>query len=844
MTLPHLLWIGLLTIVLQTGVRTAQATHRADFFDVSRRPTVQYDRGKQTWTMRNQAVERVLHFDAKTGALQTVSLRDVRHGHAVAIAPGSEGAISFAPMLAAPPTLLDGWKVTDTAPPDGWAQPSYNDSAWKPVTLPFKTDQENKTWWFRCALPSGLMDARHSYALLLDHAIDDEAEVYVDGMLAQKIHASEQPWNRNYQVDLSAGSRVIAIKLTGHGKPNGLLGTISVGQVGSSPPALDLNSDWHYVLHSINANEDGSKIPTISLSGVKRYEGFDLDINYQIYPGDEPYMAKWFNFTSHRSSRFLIDEVTYDRWLLPDDGAEVQSYPGTGFAASSMSPGDGILTAVLSPMGASERSADGKSVAPVLHPNYAIQPNGPVEIPKSLLAVYQGPAATGAFLYQLYIGQYLAHATPISVPPLYNTRSGYGGDINAATCEKIIPMAADLGVKLFVLDDGWQTNSRPDSGRYGDWMTDRRENKFPKGLAPISLLVRENKMRFGLWTAPILVGDMSQAAVQHPNWLLRQPGNAFVTQGEGTKSACFTTGWAENYTESMRSLCRETIASYLKLDGGLFFDSCVNPAHDHTLGHAMPDQIESWTTFCQILRKLDPNFIVDRGAEDGPEVTGMQDEGWFGNGPSFLGPRPSADARGWYHNADISRQTLYDIASTRPPFTIAAETPCHIPTNPVDLNALEYHFTSVGAYISNVEIQGKLEEMTGPERDLLKKWIQWNEDNRLWLAYAQPIAGLGKPWDPRDANARPHIDGVLHLRNVLEGRYGYLCLWNPADNPDKASVTINPADYMVKMNPKEITITRLKDGSGVPFTASGSAIHLDLSLSPRSWEIYEIRARK
>ena len=43
---------------------------------------------------------------------------------------------------------------------------------------------------------------------------------------------------------------------------------------------------------------------------------------------------------------------------------------------------------------------------------------------------------------------------------------------------------------------------------------------------------------------------------------------------------------------------------------------------------------------------------------------------------------------------------LYDIVATRPPFTIAAETPCHIPKNPVDLNALEYCFTSVGAYIS------------------------------------------------------------------------------------------------------------------------------------------------
>ena len=42
------------------------------------------------------------------------------------------------------------------------------------------------------------------------------------------------------------------------------------------------------------------------------------------------------------------------------------------------------------------------------------------------------------------------------------------------------------------------------------------------------------------------------------------------------------------------------------------------------------------------------------------------------------------------------------------------------------LNALEYHFTSIGAYISNVEIHGKLDVITDAEKTLMQKWIKWN----------------------------------------------------------------------------------------------------------------------
>jgi hypothetical protein len=838
-----LIGIALFALVF-IGIGRAQATHRSDFFNANRLPTVTFDKGSMTWTLRNQAVERVIHFDTKSGRLQTLSFRSLRTRHLLQPGVNAEGEITFVAGLTRPPTPLADWQMTDQTPPADWSQPAYSDTGWTPVKLPYKTDVENKTWWFRCRLPARAMQNNHAYALMFDHAIDDAADIYVDGVLVRKVGAGEQAWNRSLQVDIAPTNKVVAIKLTGGGRPNGLVGAVSLAEVGTAPPSLDLNSDWQYSLQSINGNEDGSKVLTISLLGINKHEGFDLDINYQIFPGEEPTIAKWFTFISHRQNSFLIEQVTYDRWLLPGAHPDTQQYPGTGFAASDPATRDGIFTAVLSMQGSSDRSTDGRQVAPTLRPYYVIKPNVVQQMPRSLTGLYHGPIATGAFLYQLFIGQYIAHATPDSVPVLYNTWFGYLGDINAKICEQIIPMAQDLGVKLFVIDDGWQKNSQPGTGRYGDWIVDRSDNKFPNGLLPISDMVREHRMSFGLWTAPIMVSDQSQAASDYKVWLLQQAGGASVPEWQGTRGMCFASGWANSWGASFALLCRELSVSYLKLDSGLFYDSCVSDNHEHPIGHAATAQAQLWSDFCARLRKQNPDFIIDRGWENGPEVTDMQDEGWFGDWEIGYDTKRQADAAWWYKNADIYRTTLYDLTWTRPSFTIAWETPCHIPTPTPDLNALEYHFTSIGAYICNVELHGKLDQMTPDERALMKKWVKWNTDNRPWLAYTQPLASLGRPTDPRQANAQPHIDGVLHLRNALHGRYGYICLWNPAATAGSAEIAFDPADYYVRLNTGKLEVIRLKDGKPIKYTARPNGIALNtVAMAPRSWEIYELREK-
>lgn len=797
------------------------ATERADFFDISHKPSISFS--NLTWTLRNQVLERVVRFDGKTGSLRTVSFRDMAHNRELKSAPKSEGAFSFAAPLLEPPKPITLWKVSETEPASIWTSPGFNDAAWKDAVTPLSAAQPGKALWLRGYIAGDRMQNNHAYALIVQSALAGDAEIYVDGTLAQKVVESEQPQSRTYQIDLIPTNRVIAIKVVGRAAPGGVIAPISVGEVGSAPPSLDLDSDWKYMVHSINTNEDNSEVLTISLSGINKHEGLDVDVHYQIYPGNEPFMAKWFTFNSHRTPRYLIEQTTYDQWLLPGTSPNVQKFVGSCLSAIDPATNNGLVSAVLSPQGRSELASDGKSVAVTMRPYTLVKTDTAIQTPKAIVGLYRGPTATGAFLYQLYLGEYVARATSTSLPARFNTKFGYGKALSAKLCEQIIPTAAALGVKLFVLDDGWQTNTNADAGTIGDWNVDR--TKFPQGLAPISAMVRERNMRFGLWAMPCAVNDRSQAAIQHSEWLMRQADGTRFKEGADNSDMCFTSGWEDNFSESMQQLCHELTVTYLKLDGNLLIDGCVVPAHDHPVAHAMSEQVNHWTNCAETLQKVDATFALDRGAQGVPELLNVQDT--LGPGVSNV----AGSATPGYPVADSIRTAASGFAWTCPGFALSVPALCATG----DLNRLEYHLTSGCALSGSVELQGKLDALNAKEQETIARWVKWSEDNRPWLAYTQPLSA--------STGAAPG-NAVLHLRNELRGKYGYLCLWNPSAKPDRATISFAPADYFVKLNTDGVQLVRLKDGKPQKFASKNGLISLtDFAMEPLSWEIFEIRKK-
>lgn len=106
-------------------------------------------------------------------------------------------------------------------------------------------------------------------------------------------------------------------------------------------------------------------------------------------------------------------------------------------------------------------------------------------------------------------------------PVLCNSWEATFFDVNEASQAHVAELAADLGVELFVVDDGWFQGRQGETAGLGDWWPDA--TKFPRGLAPLIERVNALGMGFGLWIEPEMVSPNSQLYRAHPDWVLHFP---------------------------------------------------------------------------------------------------------------------------------------------------------------------------------------------------------------------------------------------------------------------------------------------------------------------------------
>jgi alpha-galactosidase len=118
-------------------------------------------------------------------------------------------------------------------------------------------------------------------------------------------------------------------------------------------------------------------------------------------------------------------------------------------------------------------------------------------------------------------------------PVLLNSWEALYFNINSSNLYRLAQESASLGVKLFVLDDGWFGKDYPrisDTAGLGDWIPNPA--RFPDGLAALvkdvtalqSAVLTSNKpsanLRFGIWIEPEMVNTSSTLYQEHPEWVL------------------------------------------------------------------------------------------------------------------------------------------------------------------------------------------------------------------------------------------------------------------------------------------------------------------------------------
>ena len=125
----------------------------------------------------------------------------------------------------------------------------------------------------------------------------------------------------------------------------------------------------------------------------------------------------------------------------------------------------------------------------------------------------------GAFYAQHLINPHFAHQER---PILINNWEATFMDFTEDKLMPIVERAKELGIEMFVLDDGWFGHRDDDSSSLGDWFVD--EKKFNHGIAGFAKRVPDLDMKFGLWFEPEMISIDSKLYQTHPEWMIKTPG--------------------------------------------------------------------------------------------------------------------------------------------------------------------------------------------------------------------------------------------------------------------------------------------------------------------------------
>lgn len=125
----------------------------------------------------------------------------------------------------------------------------------------------------------------------------------------------------------------------------------------------------------------------------------------------------------------------------------------------------------------------------------------------------------GDFYAQHLINPHFAHQER---PILINNWEATFMDFTEDKLMPIVKRAKELGIEMFVLDDGWFGHRDDDRSSLGDWFVD--EKKFNHGIAGFAKRVHDLDMKFGLWFEPEMISIDSKLYQTHPEWMIKTPG--------------------------------------------------------------------------------------------------------------------------------------------------------------------------------------------------------------------------------------------------------------------------------------------------------------------------------
>ena len=160
-------------------------------------------------------------------------------------------------------------------------------------------------------------------------------------------------------------------------------------------------------------------------------------------------------------------------------------------------------------------------------------------------------------------------------PVLLNSWEASYFNISENSLVSLAKGGKELGIELFVMDDGWFGERSDDYRALGDWYPNKK--KLPGGLSRLSNKVTELGVDFGVWVEPEMINVESELFKEHPDWVMAIPGRLH-SEGRHQRVLDLSNPQVVEYiTDAMTRVFASGRISYVKWDMNRIFSDVYSP---------------------------------------------------------------------------------------------------------------------------------------------------------------------------------------------------------------------------------------------------------------------------
>ena len=211
--------------------------------------------------------------------------------------------------------------------------------------------------------------------------------------------------------------------------------------------------------------------------------------------------------------------------------------------------------------------------------SWCLKPNETFQTPEAILAyTSEGLNQLSQTFQKLYTtrlarGYWRDKERPI----LINNWEATYFDFTEEKLLSIAKKAKELGIELFVLDDGWFGERTKETAGLGDWYVNR--NRLKNGISGLSRKIHDSGMMFGLWLEPEMVNKDSDLYRKHPDYIIETP-KRHASHGRKQYVLDFSRKEVvDNIYEQLVKILDEDEIDYIKWDMNRNITECYSIAY-------------------------------------------------------------------------------------------------------------------------------------------------------------------------------------------------------------------------------------------------------------------------